>query len=143
LTINPSASSAWVWSTSAHAWLGSSEEAVRRSHRAIELSPFDPLMYTFTSVAGTAHAVAGQYAKAIDFCRRSLRQNRMFASTHRILAISLALSGQVEEARTAAIDLLKLEPTLTVGGFLQRYPGNASAQAKVFGEALRIAGVPP
>jgi hypothetical protein len=32
---------------------------------------------------------------------------------------------------------------LTVGGFLQRYPGNASAQAKVFGEALRIAGVPP
>lgn len=142
LTINPSASSAWVWSTSAHAWLGSGEEAVRRSQRAIELSPFDPLMYTFTSIAGTAHAVAGQYTKAIDFCRRSLRQNRMFASTHRILAISLVLSGQVDEGRAAAIELLKLEPTLTVGGFLQRYPGNATAQAKIFGEALAIAGVP-
>ena len=143
LTINPSAASAWVWSTSAYAWLGNGEEAVRRSHRAIELSPFDPLMYTFTSIAGTAHVVAGQYDKAIDFCRRSLRQNRMFASTHRILAISLALAGRVDEAREAAGELLKLEPTLTVSGFAQRYPGSASAQAKVFCEALTIAGVPP
>jgi adenylate cyclase len=142
LTINPSASSAWVWSTSAHAWLGSGEEAVRRSHRAIELSPFDPLMYTFTSIAGTAHAVAGQYDKAIELCRRSLRQNKMFASTHRILAISLALSGQIEEARSAGSELLRREPSLTVGGFLHRYPGSASAQAKIFGEALAIAGVP-
>jgi adenylate cyclase len=142
LTINPSASSAWVWSTSAYAWLGQGEEAVRRSHRAIELSPFDPLMYTFTSIAGTAHAVAGQYDKAIEFCRRSLRQNRLFASTHRILAISLALSGRAEEARAAAAELLKLEPTLTVAGFRQRYPGSGSPQAKIFADALSIAGVP-
>jgi TolB-like protein/Tfp pilus assembly protein PilF len=143
LTINPSASSAWVWSTSAYAWHGNGEEAVRRSGRAMELSPFDPLMYTFNSIAGTAHAVAGDYDKAIEFCRRSLRQNRMFASTHRILAISLALSGRVEEARIAASELLQREPTLTVGGFLQRYPGSASAQASIFGEALAVAGVPP
>jgi len=109
----------------------------------MELSPFDPLMYTFNSIAGTAHAVAGDYENAIEFCRRSLRQNKMFASTHRILAISLALSGQVEEARLAASELLQREPTLTVGGFLQRYPGSASAQANIFGEALAVAGVPP
>jgi adenylate cyclase len=142
LTINPSASSAWVWSTSAYAWLGNGEEAVRRSRRAIELSPFDPLMYTFTSIAGTAHVVAGRYDKALEFCRLSLRQNRMFASTQRILTISLALSGRVDEAREAAAELLRLEPTLTVSGFAHRYPGSASEQAKVFCQALRIAGVP-
>ncbi len=91
---------------------------------AIELSPFDPNMFSFMSIAGTAHAVAGQYEKAIERCRRSLRENRMFASTHRILAISLALSGRVEESRTAARDLLELEPTLTVSRFEQRYPGS-------------------
>jgi TolB-like protein len=142
LTINPSAASAWVWSTSAYAWLGDGEEAVRRSTRAIEVSPFDPLMYTFTSIAGTAHAVAGQYDKAIEMCRRSLRQNRMFASTHRILTVSLALAGQTEEARAAATDLLKLEPNLTVAHFKERYPGSASPQAARFAEALASAGVP-
>ena len=143
LTINPSAAFAWVWSTSAHAWLGHGDEAVHRSPMAIELSPFDPNMYSFMSIAGTAHAVAGQYDKAIELCRRSLRENRMFASTHRILAISLALSGRAEEARAAARELLELEPTLTVSRFEQRYPGSDTPQAKLFGEALAMAGVPP
>jgi tetratricopeptide (TPR) repeat protein len=142
LAINPSASSAWVWSTSACSWLGQGEEAVRRSQRAIELSPFDPLMYTFTSIAGTAHAVAGDYDKAIEICQRSLRQNRMFASTHRTLAIALALAGRVDEARSAVTELLKLEPTLTVSGFKSRYPGSASPQASLFAGALATAGVP-
>lgn len=143
LTINPSAASAWLWSTSAYAWLGDGGEAVRRSSRAIELSPFDPQMYMFTSIAGTAHAVAGLYDKAIELCRRSLRLNRMFASTHRILTLSLWLSGREQEAREAAAQLLKVEPTLTASGFLKRYPGSASAHAKVFAEALSAAGVSP
>ena len=143
LTVNPSACSAWLWSTSAYAWLGDGEEAIRRSHRAIELSPLDPQMYMFTSIAGTAHAVAGRYDDAINLCRRSLRQNRMFASTHRILTLSLALSGHEGEAREAAAELLRVEPGLTVSGFLRRYPGSASAHAKTFASALSFAGVPP
>ena len=142
LAINPSASSAWVWSTSACSWLGHGDEAVSRSQRAIELSPFDPLMYTFTSIAGTAHAVAGHYDKAIEFCRRSLRQNKMFASTHRTLAISLVLAGRVDEARAAGAELLSLEPTLTVNRFRARYPGSESPHGEVFANALAIAGVP-
>ena len=108
----------------------------------MELSPLDPHMYVFTSLAGTAHAAAGQYDKAIELCRRSLRENRMYSSTHRILAIALALSGRIDEAHRAAGDLLALEPTLTVSGFRQRYPGSASAHAELFCEALARAGVP-
>ncbi len=142
LTINPSAAPAWGWSTSAYAWLGRGEEAVRRAPMAIQLSPFDPNMYAFTSHAGAAHAVAGQYDQAIDYCRRSLRENRMFNSSHRILTISLALAGRIEEARAAASQLLELEPTLTVGGFRTRYPGSGSPHASRFCDALLHAGVP-
>lgn len=142
LALNPSAASAWLWSTSAYAWLGDGSEAVRRSYRAIELSPFDPQMYLFTSIAGTAHAVAGLYDKAIELCRRSLRLNRMFASSHRILTVSLSLSGREQEAREAAAELLKVEPSLTAAGFLRRYPGSDSAHARIFAEALSAAGVP-
>jgi adenylate cyclase len=143
LTINPSEASAWVWSTAAHAWKGNGEEAVRRAPRAIELSPFDPNMYSFTSMAGTAHLVAGQYDRAIDFARRSLRHNRMFASTHRVLTMALALSGRVDEAREAAAELMRLEPTLTVARFAQRYPGRDSPHAATLARALALAGVPP
>jgi len=143
LTINPSAASAWLWSTSAYAWRDDGAEAVQRSHRAIELSPLDPQMYMFTSIAGTAYAVAGLYDKAIELCRRSLRLNRMFASTHRTLTLSLSLSGREQEAGDAGIELLKLEPSLTVSGFLKRYPGSESAHAKVFAQALSAAGIPP
>jgi len=143
LTINPSAAPAWLWSTSAYAWRDDGAEAVQRSHRAIELSPLDPQMYMFTSIAGTAYAVAGLYDKAIELCRRSLRLNRMFASTHRTLTLSLSLSGRGQEARDAGIELLKLEPSLTVSGFLKRYPGSESAHAKVFAQALSAAGIPP
>lgn len=143
IELNPSAPSAWVWSTAAHAWLGRGAEAIERSRRAIELSPFDPHMYYFRSIAATAHAVDGRYDEAIELCRRSLRLNRKFTSTHRILAISLALAGRTEEAREAGAELLKEEKGLTVKSFRERYPGSASEHAELFCEGLRKAGIPP
>ena len=96
--------------------------------------PTVPLAFTIRTLRAYHHCLGRN---------RSLRENRMFASTHRILAISLALSGRVEESRDAARNLLELEPTLTVSRFEQRYPGSGTPQAKLFGEALAMAGVPP
>ena len=142
LEINPSSAPAWIWSTSALAWLGRGEEAVERSQRAIELSPFDPHRYYFNSIAGTAHAVAGQYEQAIEFCQRALRENRMFISAHRVLTISLALAGRLEEAKRAKEELMKLEPNLTVGRWRSRYPGSASEHTDHFCKALAMVGIP-
>lgn len=142
LAINPSEASAWGWSTGAHAWLGDGEEAMRRSHRAMDLSPFDPRMYTFTSTAATAHVVGGQYDKAVELCRWSLRLNRMFAATHRLLVMSLVLAGRHHEVPGAVNELLALEPRLTVAHWRQRYPGNRSAHVDRLCDALATAGVP-
>jgi len=99
-------------------------------------------MYVFTSHAGSAHAAAGQYNEAIEFLRRSLRENRMFTATHKLLTISLALADRMDEARAAASELLSLEPTLTVSAFRQRYPGGNAPYAARFCDALRMAGIP-
>ena len=143
LRINPSAAAAWAWSTSAYAWLGQGQEATKRAPQAIRLSPLDPNMYSFNSVAGVAHLVAGDYVAAVEYCRRSLRQNRMFSSTHRLLTIALVLADRVDEARLAARELLNIEPNITQSGFQLRYPGAATPQAKIFAQALGVAGIPP
>jgi tetratricopeptide (TPR) repeat protein len=143
LTINPSAQSAWLWSTSALAWLGRGDEAILRAPRAIELSPLDPFMFMFNATSAVAHTVAGNYDQAIEFSRRSIRQNAVFASSQRILAIALVLAGRVDEARSAVNGLMQLEPGLTVGGFAQRYPGRQAEHASRFFSALAEAGVPP
>ncbi|MFO1310814.1 MAG: adenylate/guanylate cyclase domain-containing protein [Burkholderiales bacterium] len=142
LAINPSEASAWAWSAAACAWLGDGAEAVRRAPRAIELSPFDPAMYSFTSMAGMAYLVAADYEVALGYLKKSLRLNRMFSSTHRLLTIALVLLGRHEEASAAARDLLAVEPSLTVTGFTQRFPGAAMPQSSVFADALLRAGVP-
>jgi adenylate cyclase len=142
LGLNQSAALTWVWKSSALAWLGRGDEAVEASKRAIDLSPFDPHRYYFNAIAGTAHAVAGQYEQAIALCRRSLRENRMFSSAQRVLTISLALAGRLEEANTAREQLMKLEPNLTISEWRRRHPGSASEHVGRFCEALEMAGMP-
>lgn len=143
LTINPSSVQAWAWSASANAWLGHGAKALELIERAMQLSPFDPHMFTFTSIAGAAEASMGNYPAAIEWARKSLRENRRFTSSHRVLTIALTLSGRAEEGRAAARQLLALEPGLTVGRFRARYPGSSSPHVDEFCRALSVAGVPP
>ncbi|HQU49815.1 MAG TPA: adenylate/guanylate cyclase domain-containing protein [Casimicrobiaceae bacterium] len=142
IAINPNSVWAWVWSTSAYAWRGEGAEAVRRAPMAIELSPYDPSMYVFTSHAGSAHLAAGEPSRAIDYLERSLRENRMFVATHKLMTIALVLAGRNDEARRAAAELLALEPGFTVGSFRERYPGHRAPYAPRYFEALAAAGVP-
>jgi TolB-like protein/class 3 adenylate cyclase/Tfp pilus assembly protein PilF len=142
LAINPSAVWAWAWSASANAWRGQGEKAVELIQRAIALSPFDPHMYNFAAIACGAHAVAGNYDSAIDWGRRSIRENRLFSAAHKLLTISLALAGRTEDARAAAAELLALEPALTVGEFRTRHPGSVGPHIDRFCEGLSMAGVP-
>jgi len=143
LDINASNASAWLWSTTALSWLGRGDAAVERAERPIDLSPLDPNMYAFTSGAGIAHLVAGNYDKSVDFHRASLRQNSMYTASHKMLCVSLELAGQHDEAMAAVRNLLAIDPALTVRGFLLQYPGRDGEHARLFGRALAAAGLPP
>ena len=142
LSINPNAAPAWLWSAAAHAWMGNGPLAIDEINKAMALSPYDPLMYAYSTIAGMAYLADSQYERAIECALRSLRENRTYTSAYRLLVIALALAGREEEARASARGLLELEAGLTVAGFRQRYPGSASPQADLFCDALATAGVP-
>jgi TolB-like protein/DNA-binding SARP family transcriptional activator len=142
LSINPNAAPVWLWSAAAHAWIGDGARALEEIAKAMALSPFDPLIYAYSSVAAMAYLANGEYDRAIECALRSLRENPTYTGAYRQLVMALMLVGREDEARTRARSLLELEPGLTVTGFRRRYPGSASTHADLFCDALAKAGVP-
>jgi TolB-like protein/regulator of sirC expression with transglutaminase-like and TPR domain len=141
LDINPNTAQAWSWSALARAWLGDGPRAIEEINTAIALSPYDPLMYAYNSNAAMAHIADGQYDRAIEYALRSLRENKTYTSTYRLLVIASQLAGETEQARRTAHHLLQLEPGLTVAKFRQRHP-SVAPQAELYCDALARAGVP-
>ena len=83
------------------AYLGRADEAVERLRNVWRLSPFDPLNFYFWIVAGIAEFVAGRYAEAMAWLRKSKRANPRFIACLRMLAASLALAGDEADARVS------------------------------------------
>ncbi|MEX2240770.1 MAG: cyclic nucleotide-binding domain-containing protein [Burkholderiales bacterium] len=140
---NPNESLAWLWNAMTHAWRGRGAEAVQCADQALSLSPLDPMMYFFNSLAGMANLVGERYERAIELSTRSLRENRLHTPTLRTLAAAQVLVGRLNEARETMRELRRLEPALTVSALRERYPGRDSPQAARFTDALLAAGLPP
>ncbi|HTG97394.1 MAG TPA: helix-turn-helix domain-containing protein, partial [Burkholderiales bacterium] len=142
LAANPNEPLAWLWRGLTHTWRGHGAEAVQCSERALSLSPLDPMIYYFNSLAGMASLISESYERAIDLSNRSLRENSLHTPTLRTLAAALVLAGRLTEARAAMAKLCALEPGLTASALRARYPGRDSPQAGRFIGALVEAGLP-
>jgi len=142
LAINPSNSFAWLLKGTLHAFKSEGAQAIEHTERALALSPLDPHRYFYDSLAATAAIAAGQYGRALELAQRSLRANRKHTSTLRSKTIAHWQLGQVEEARKAAQELLKLQPGLTVSGWMKGSPAADYPIGRMAAEALRKAGVP-
>jgi TolB-like protein/class 3 adenylate cyclase len=143
LAVNPNEPLAWLWNAITHAWRGRGAEAVLSADRALSLSPLDPMIYYFNSLAGMANLIGECYERAIELSTLSLRENRLHTPTLRTLAAAFVLSGRLDEAQETVCRLRELEPGLTVGALRARYPGRDSPQAGRITAALLAAGLPP
>lgn len=142
LSINSSEPLAWLFLGMMHAFKGEATPALEAAEQALALSPLDPARYFYDSLAASIHLTAGNYDRSIELALRSLKANGSHLSTHRALTIAQAMSGRMEEARACGARLMKLDPHLTVSGYLARSPGVDVGPGRRFAEALRAAGIP-
>lgn len=140
---NPSEPLAWLFGGVAHSFLDQAAAAVDASQRALALSPLDPLLYYFESLAASSAIVAGEHAQAIALCQRSLRRNLTHLHTHRALVTALWAAGQTLAARRAAQRLLLLSPGYTVAAFRRTAASAQTAFGRLMAQALLASGVPP
>jgi tetratricopeptide (TPR) repeat protein len=133
---------AWLWSAAAHAYTGRNAQAVREIERAIRLSPHDPLMYAYTSIASLAFLGAARTDRALAYARRSVGDNPNYTTGLKLLIASAVEAGQVPEAEAAGRRLLELEPSFSVDRFRRFSPTTASEVGDIFCRSLSRAGVP-
>lgn len=142
LSENPNEPLAWLFRGVVHAFKGEGDAAMAATDRALELSPLDPMRYFIDSLSATAALAAGRWQTAIDRAKRSLRLNRNHTSTLRALTIAQVQLGQLEEARATATALMRLEPHLTIKGYLERSPSTGYPTGRLWSQSLAAAGVP-
>jgi adenylate cyclase len=139
---NPNDSLGWLLKGTLHAFMGEGHQAVDNTRRALALSPLDLHGYYYDSLAATACNAAGQYQEALALAQRSLRANRRHTSTLRTKAVAEWQLGLHEQARKTAQELLGLEPTLTVNGWLRRSPSAPFRTGAEWASVLRKIGIP-
>jgi adenylate cyclase len=142
LTLNQNLAFAWGLSALTLAYLGRPDEALGRLQNAWRLNPFDPLNFYYWIAAGIAEFVAGRYDEAIAWLRKCKRTNPRFIACLRMLAASLALSGNDGDAREVAQELLKIEPSFRVSTFISWYPLQRQEDLNRIETGLKAAGLP-
>ncbi|MEO8022600.1 adenylate/guanylate cyclase domain-containing protein [Polaromonas sp.] len=142
LAANPNDSLAWLFSGVLHAFQGVGYPAKAAAEKALSLSPLDPMLYFYQSLAASAVLASGDYESAIALAKASLRANKAHSSTYRALTIALSLNRQTDEAKDTAQQLLTIEPNFNVREFIRRSPSEHYPAGQIYAQALRDAGVP-
>ncbi len=123
------------------AWSGHPERAIERAHRALRLSPFDPMNFMPNCALAIAYLQGDRCEEARDAARQAVTVNPRFSVCHAHLAAALARLGQHEAAREAARQVLALNPGFTVNGFAGAHQPAPEVFAR-YAEAWREAGLP-
>jgi adenylate cyclase len=120
-------------------YAGRPEEAIQPLKKAFRLNPMPPEFYFYH--LGFAYLMTGRYEKAIAEYEKPLHRNPDNLFSHLYLAATYSLAGRGEEAQSAAKEVLRINPKLSVEKFIKRSPLKNKADADLLIDSLRKAGL--
>ena len=129
-------------------FLGEPEAAIPNLERAIRLNPRDPNLAAYYWPLGQCHLLLGQVDEAIAFLRKACASWPWEYFLYLNLAGALGLKGDLDEARAALADALRLKPEVdSLAKYRARSPwfGNPrhwALREKTLNTGLRRAGLP-
>jgi len=141
LAVSPSSALTYILGSVINGWTGEAERAIEWGEHGLRLSPFDPWAFAAFHSLALGHFQCGRYEEAANAAYKAVQSNPAHSISYMLLAAPLAKLGRLEEAKTAAAGVLKLQPAFHYG---QQFAGVdcAPALATALGEALRITGLP-
>jgi uncharacterized protein (DUF924 family)/TolB-like protein len=119
-------------------YAGQSVEALTWFARAREIDPyFDPAWY-WRSIA-LAHMTMQRYDEALSKLSHARVRTYRYAA---LIAACHARLGDMERAKAAAADALRMRPDFSIARFMRKEPFKNPAEAEQLASSLRLAGLP-
>ena len=112
--------------------------AIEFSKKAIRLNPIPPALYYFH--LAWAYLDSEQYEKAIETYKKCLKYQPNFILAYRGLAATYSILGYEKEAKSAALEVLNLDPNFSLEQ-LKTLPYKNQAKKERYINALRKAGL--
>ena len=142
LALSPSSAFAYAMGSTLYGWAGEAERAIDWGERATSLSPFDPLGFIALGGIFLGHFMRGRDAEAAAAARKAIQVNPVFSINYMYLVAALARLGQADEAKSAAAQLLELQPSFSVRRQCAAV-GAAPPLTAAFTEAMSSLGLLP
>jgi adenylate cyclase len=143
--LNPSDAGAWGALGFQLLQFGRFEEALEPLQKALQISPRDPLLWSWTLNAGLAHCALGNDAVALDWARRAVQANPQSHFTHLYSGAIASLMGRPDEAQSAVAEYVRLRPEGTISRLRKETssdePRYLALRERLYG-GLRTAGLP-
>jgi adenylate cyclase len=114
LAINPNFGSLWGVRGNANLFFGRFEQARSDILQSMRLSPRDPLKAIGTKYLGDSELGLGHFDAAVEDYRKAIDLGMPSMWPYASLAAASALSGKMDEAKSALAEARRLEPQLTV-----------------------------
>ena len=108
----------------------------------MRMSPLDPLLSWMHAATAFAHVFAGRYGLAVTHAEQALSEKPSQHLALRAVALSKALAGRIDEARTVMARLLQTDPALRVSNLKELTPLRRPEDMARYTEGLRLAGLP-
>jgi adenylate cyclase len=129
-------------------FLGRPEEGIPYLRKAIRLDPDNPDVTNHYWALGTCHLLLGQVDEAIDILGKARAANSRIWYPHLYLAGAFGLGGDVDAAKDALAESLKLKPEINSLARMRAYnawitnPEHWALQEETLNVGLRRAGLP-
>jgi adenylate cyclase len=122
---------------------GQPDAAVEAVERSLRMSPRDPFNFAYLHFAGVAYFAAERYAEGAEKELQALQHRPNFTPALRTLAACHAALGQIDSARAAIAEVLRLAPESSIkkDAYGQVVYARAADRER-FAAALREAGLP-
>ncbi len=137
IRIEPNMAAAYAQLGQTLHFVGRNEEAISQLKKAIRLNPIPPVYYYFW--LGNAYQLSGMLEESISAYNKAILQNPKFVFAHMRLAVSYVLMGRMEEARSEAAEVLRIDPNFSSGTVisLDAYKDEATKDL-IYGALLKI-----
>ena len=139
--LNPNLSMAWISRGWISLMLAKPERAIESFENLLRLSPLDPLRPNSLSGIAFGHFFLDRY----DEGRRTAKESMQPHPNHQAFAtyiVNCVGCGDVLEANSAAVELLKFDPSFRVSRAFDIFPTKSPEMRNKIDNALRTAGVP-